>query len=265
MIDVAALCCPHCGSSFTLVERSLRCAAGHCFDIARQGYVNLLGHAAPANADTADMIASRERFLGAGHYTPLADAVAHWLPQHGLVLDAGAGPGWYLARWLNTHPELTGIACDVSPAAARRAARAHPRITAVVADTWAGLPVVGSTAAVVTSIFAPRNVADFARVLTPGGTLVLAAAGPDHLASLRAEVGLLDIEEGKRERLAASLAGYFDVVDERERRWTLDLDANDVTDLMGMGPNAFHIQSQNIGPRRTEAHVVILRCLISPT
>ncbi len=57
--------CPVCQSSLSYEAGSLRCPAGHSFDVAKQGYVNLLGKP-PKNADTPDMVAARERFLAGG-------------------------------------------------------------------------------------------------------------------------------------------------------------------------------------------------------
>ncbi|HEX8496861.1 MAG TPA: rRNA (guanine-N1)-methyltransferase, partial [Actinomycetales bacterium] len=72
---VGLLRCPVCADGFELRD-SLTCSQGHAYDVARQGYVNLLGAAAPGTADTADMVRAREQFLGAGHYARLSDLVA---------------------------------------------------------------------------------------------------------------------------------------------------------------------------------------------
>ena len=65
--------CPHCAAALERVDGVLRCPAGHSFDIARQGYVNLLG---AASGDDAAMVAARVAFLDAGHFDPLGDALA---------------------------------------------------------------------------------------------------------------------------------------------------------------------------------------------
>ena len=76
-IDAALdlLACPVCGLPLGRHDRTLRCASGHSHDLARQGYVNLLHGAAPANADTTEMVAARQRFLDTGAYQPIRDAV----------------------------------------------------------------------------------------------------------------------------------------------------------------------------------------------
>ncbi|MFC6936477.1 putative RNA methyltransferase [Actinomadura yumaensis] len=159
---VDKLVCPVCGSDLVLEERSLRCERGHAFDIAKQGYANLLpGNARPGTADTAEMVTARERFLGAGHFDALtsllAERVAADLRGKAWILDAGAGTGHYLRAVLDKVPEGVGLAADISKYAARRAARSHPRAGAVVTDLWRPLPVRDSAADAIVNVFAPAT------------------------------------------------------------------------------------------------------------
>ena len=226
--------CPVCAGSMTLDERSLRCDHGHAFDVAKQGYVNLLGHGAPQHADSAEMVAARQRFLHAGWYSPIADAVRDALSDANSVVEVGAGTGYYLAHALRAG--ATGLATDISVPACRRAAKVDARVAAVVADTWAGLPLRDACVDAVLCVFAPRNMPEFQRVLRPGGRVCVVVPNEGHLAELREAEGLLNIDGDKAERLTASLA---DATTTR-LRFPLDLDAEAATDLVGMGPNAFH-------------------------
>lgn len=231
--------CPHCARPLARNDQTLGCLTGHSFDIARQGYVNLLGRAAPRNADTSLMLEARARFLGAGHYHPLAEAAAARLSGATRIVEVGAGTGYYLGRALEANPSCEGLATDVSVAAAKRAARSHPRASAIVADTWAGLPLQDGAVDAVLCVFAPRNPAEFARVLMPGGRLVVAVPTPAHLADLRAEYGLLGVAEDKTAAVLASLPGWrlrhLDTLVQ-----PLTLAPEEVADLIAMGPNAFH-------------------------
>jgi 23S rRNA (guanine745-N1)-methyltransferase len=257
------LTCPHCTAPLSREQGSLRCSRGHSFDVARSGYASLLpGDARLGSADTADMVAAREAFLGAGHFEPLAEALAHegqraGLPE-GCLIDLGAGTGWYLAHMLERQPGRPGLALDLSKHALRRAARAHPRIGAVACDVWGPLPVTGSAAALVISVFAPRNGPEIARVLRPGGALVVATPTGRHLAELVDEFGLLSVDERKQERLGASLDEHLDLERRVEREWTLQLTPADVTNAIGMGPSAHHVTAEVRGEtRRVTASVTI--------
>ncbi len=239
---VAALRCPVCQGTFQLREgrqRTLACEAGHLFDAAKQGYFNLLtGKGTVFEADSADMVAARHRFLEAGHYSGLARALAQAAAgplqrPDALVLDAGTGTGHYLAAVLQMSG-ATGIGVDISKFALRRAARLNPQAANLVWDVWRPLPMADNSAHVVTVVFAPpRNPpAEFARVLRPpGGSLIVVTPRPGHLAEIAARTGMLGIEEGKDERLAESMKGYFDSGTSQSLDLPLLLSGQEVADL----------------------------------
>lgn len=231
--------CPVCGQQLGRVRRQLSCPQRHSFDIARQGYVNLLGHAEPANADTSAMIAAREAFLTAGHFEPIADAVVSELTDCPRVLEVGAGSGYYLSRVLAAEPGRRGLATDISVAAAR--AQAGRGLAAVVCDTWAGLPVRDHCIDALLCVFAPRNAAEFARVLSPSGRLVVVSPGGEHLRQARDLLHLISIQPDKQSRLLAALAAQrLQEVSSTHLRFDIALSAEQVTALVAMGPNAFH-------------------------
>ncbi|MEU0464603.1 putative RNA methyltransferase [Amycolatopsis sp. NPDC006131] len=241
---VAALRCPLCASAFDLDGRSLRCPSRHSFDLAKQGYVNLLHAGIPAGtADTAEMVAARVAFLGAGHYDRLRDLLAQVASDavgDGLVVDAGAGTGYYLAGVLDRLPDAAGLALDVSAVALRRAAKAHARLGAAVWNLWEPWPVAAETAAVVLNVFAPRNAAEFRRVLRPGGTLLVVSPERGHLAELAAVAPVLEVDSRKEERLDAALSEHFELVSRRSLRDRVTLEPDDVRNAVRMGPTGHH-------------------------
>jgi 23S rRNA (guanine745-N1)-methyltransferase len=278
---VDCLACPYCGLGLSEVDGALRCGNGHSFDLARQGYATLLpaGARGPGGDDAA-MVAARAGFLAAGHYAPLTQAVvaavgpgasvlagpvAGSAASGGVVLDVGAGTGQHLAALLDAAPAAVGLALDVSRYAARRAARAHPRIGAVVADAWAGLPVRTGAIAVVLDVFSPRNGAETARVLRPGGLLVVVTPGPDHLAGLVDVLGGLQVDQAKDSRLAATLQPHLTPVDRTEHRWELELSTTDAVRAVAMGPSARHLADLDARvaalpePVRVTASIVVSR------
>lgn len=248
---VDALACPVCRGACVLRASSLACAQGHVFDVARQGYVNLLTGAARAGtADTAAMVADRARFLAAGHFEPLTrrlvEVVTATVPHsdrggRAPVVDLGAGTGHHLATVLDALPGRPGLALDLSKHAARRAARAHARIGAAVCDAWGALPVRDAAAALALSVFAPRTAGELARVLAPGGALVVVTPLAEHLAPLVDRLGLLTVDEEKPARLERQLSSDFTLVDEVEHTHVMRLDADDVRAVVGMGPSAWHV------------------------
>lgn len=236
--------CPLCASQLSQPDNVLRCPAGHSFDIARQGYVHLDPGRASHTGDTAEMVAARAEFLDAGHYrfisTALAEAAVLAYPQSSFVVDAGAGTGHHLAAVLDALPGAAGLALDVAKPALRRAARAHPRAAAALCDTWRRLPVSDGSASLVLNVFAPRNGAEFHRVLRADGTLLVVTPTPAHLAELVGSLGLLSVDADKEDRVAASLADRFDEVGTERLERQLRLTHGEVATLIRMGPSAWH-------------------------
>lgn len=251
IVDVLdLLACPLCRHSLALAPdgRSVGCPSGHAFDLARQGYLNLQGRAAPENADTSAMVAARDRFLSRGHYQPVADRLLALARERAprRLLDVGTGTGYYASRLLDGLPAARGVGMDVSPAAARRAARAHPRLGAVVADAWGVLPVPDGSLDAVLNVFAPRNPAEFRRVLTPSGVLLSVTPQAEHLGELLLPLGLLKVQPDKQHQLAARLTSSFVPLAEELLSYPCRLDRAEVGNLITMGPNSFHLTEAQI-------------------
>ncbi len=206
------------------------------------------------------MVAARERVLGAGWFDPLTRALARAAAPHarpGAIVDVGGGTGHHLAGVLDAAPERIGVVLDVSRYALRRAARAHPRAAAVGADVWDALPLGDGVAASLLCVFAPRNGAELARVLGPGGVLVVATPAPEHLGALVEALDLLRVDPRKDERLAEQLAGGF-ALQARERcQWTMALGRDDAVALAAMGPSAFHAGAGELSARSARLPAIV--------
>lgn len=252
-LDIVAawLRCPSCGGPLRCDRRRLVCPAGHAFDIARQGYANLIsGHRRRHQGDDVRMVEARERFLEAGHYRPLSSTIAALVAEHApahecLVADLAGGTGHYLAAVLDACPHRYGLCVEASPPALRRAARAHARAAAIGADVWGTLPVRTGAASVVLSVFAPRNVAEIARILAPGGIVVVAAPRVTHLQELGRLVGAIGIDRRKPERLAASFR-HFERIALQPVTWRIALRHEDVRAITAMGPTARHVSDDQL-------------------
>lgn len=247
--------CPLCRAGLRRDGRAVTCPSGHAFDVARQGYVNLLpGGMRKDPGDTAAMVRSRAEFLDRGHFAGLAGRVAAVAADtaagvDGCVVDAGAGTGYYLGRTLDAMPDRLGVALDVSKYAIRRAARAHERAGAVVTDVWRPLPVADGVASVVLDVFAPRNGSEFRRVLAPGGVLVVVTPTSRHLAELVSGLGLLTVDERKEERLAGTLGEHFTAAESYTHEQPLRLDRHDAVAVASMGPSAWHVAPDELDRR----------------
>ena len=206
--------CPVCGEELASRERQLICPNGHSFDVAKQGYVNLLrtGNGQKRHGDDAAMVQSRREFLEKGFYAPIRDAVVRAVTPfaaEGLILDAGCGEGYYTEAVSCVSGAMVW-GTDISREAAKACARRG--ISCAVA-TNAHIPLRDGTAKGVMCLFAPLESREFARVLQPGGKLVLAVPLREHLWELKKAVYDTPYENPDPDMTVPGfrLSGYEDV------------------------------------------------------
>ncbi|AEX46171.1 methyltransferase domain-containing protein [Corynebacterium diphtheriae bv. mitis] len=262
VVDVLAD--PMDGSALTLVDdnRRLVSESGHSFDIARQGYVTLAGGAGIRYVgDDSSMIHARETFLSGGHFAPFVEAVSNSVhlaldeanvPDDAspVICEVGAGTGYYLAHALDDIENSRGIGIDVSVPAAKMLSKCHPRVGAVVADAWSRLPLRDASIDAITVVFAPRNASEFARVLKPGGQVIVLTADAGHLEELREPLGIIGVEKDKVQRMIDQAAdNLVPVSDPEPIEFTMHLDQDSIASQIGMSPSARHIHPDVLGER----------------
>lgn len=265
-IPFSALACPLDGNPLDRRGQTWRCDAGHSFDVARQGHLHLLPVQHKRSRDPGDskeMVAARQRFLNAGHYQPVADAVSRVVlanrPASATLhcLDAGCGEGHYLRQLADANPQgasLSLLGLDISKWAVLSAARQDSGADKPARCRWvvgsnANLPVLSGTLDRVLCLFGFPVHAEFARVLRPGGLLVLADAGPDHLRELRDII--YPSVKVQRERATPAPEGFCRAGSESVR-YTLALDdAPSIADLLAMTPHLYRASAE--GRTRADA------------
>ena len=237
------LLCPVCGQTLQQEERCWRCENRHSFDIARQGYVNLLTvdkKHAKHPGDTKEMVAARKAFLDAGYYAPIADKVveltAPLAPQ--TVLDAGCGEGYYLTRLQKALPQTEFAGLDISKDAVRFAA-VRNKNALWLTGTAAALPFPADSFDGLISMFALTVEGEFARVLQPNGWYLQVIAGPEHLMGLK---NIIYPEILRKEKiLHAELAGFrLERTETLEFSFTVE-ENEQVRNLLSMTPHFWRI------------------------
>lgn len=197
------------------------------------------------------MVRARESIFAAGLFDHVVAELARSAAGADLgvtgdacAADVGAGTGHYLAAVLDQLPGRGGLALDVSKFALRRAARAHPRIGAVACDVWRALPVADGCAALVLNVFAPRNGAEFQRILAPAGQLMVITPTPLHMRELVSALGLLTVDQRKQLRLSRTPDPHFIRASEREISTAAGLSRKDIMAAIMMGPSAWQADRQ---------------------
>ena len=179
------LICPVCGEPLTREERTQKCRNGHSFDIAKEGYVNLLLSSKKGDSMGDDRISARKRrdFLNCGYYCPLRDALIElFSDKSGAILDICCGEGYYSSA-IAEHTDMTVYGFDLSREMVRLAAKRGGAEFFVA--NMANIPVSDGAFDYAMHLFAPFNEKEFARVLKSGGRLYSVVPGAHHLYGLK--------------------------------------------------------------------------------
>ncbi|MDP3517509.1 MAG: methyltransferase domain-containing protein [Pseudohongiella sp.] len=248
------LACPMDGLPLTRHAGCWHCPTGHSFDIARQGYINLLpvqNKRSKDPGDSKEMVLARHEFLSAGFYQPIADAVSDLVsactPADNAVsiLDAGCGEGYYLRELKKnalasngSRLHLTGL--DISKWAVMAAAR-QDKTSEWIVGSNANLPLLPATQDVVLCLFGFPVYAEFARVLKQNGVLIKVDAGADHLLELR-EVIYPSIKIASQ---TPDTPPGFTLLEQRSLRYTIDITSQEqIARLLAMTPHLYRTNAE---------------------
>lgn len=235
------LCCPLCRGALAAAGAALRCPAGHSFDVASSGYVNLLRRNLKADYG-AELFEARRRVCAAGFFDALLEAIVSILRELGatgaarpVLLDAGCGEGSHLARVAGAFgATAAGVGVDISKEGVRIAAREHPGLVWLVGDL-ARLPLADNSVEAIMNILSPSNYAEFNRVLAPGGLCVKAVPGEGYLRELRHTL-YGGREEHSNANVAALFSQSFQNVTKREIRADFPVTPGLWADIVHMSP-----------------------------
>ena len=182
--------CPVCKQLLNKDGNSYRCESRHCFDIAREGYVNLLAgnhKAGESIGDNRDMALARKKFLEKGYFSPLANKITELILSHGrstpTVCDICCGEGWYSNEILRKIP-CNMLCFDLSKEMVRLAAKRKNGATFFVANL-ASIPLSDKSVDVGFHLFAPFHDKEFSRILKDDGIIITAVAGENHLFEIK--------------------------------------------------------------------------------
>jgi len=269
------LICPVCAEPLQLEDQTYRCSNAHSFDLAKEGYINLLlSHQRKSKnpGDDKAMIQARRRFFDSGAFEPLAKLVADTFPKRAVTaIDCGCGEGSFLGALIkkaitslrsgsvgdlrgrhSPSPPVTSeqigraslseradqfFGVDISKEAIRCAAKRYKDATWIVANGMRELPFADESLDVILSVLAPRNIKEFARILKPSGQLILGVPGPNHLIELRTllHANASDFEE-KADEASAKCAPQFAETTRKPLSYEITLETKQITDLIQMTP-----------------------------
>ena len=239
--------CPLCQTALTLSDKIFRCDNNHCFDLAKEGYVNLLPvqhKKSKQPGDNKAMVRARREFLEQGFYQPLIDKLTalqrHYLPANEAynLLDAGCGEGYYTHQHKTEHNCVYGV--DIAKEAVKIAAKKYRNCHFSV-GTLSQLPFANDFFAWMVSIYAPILDTEFNRVLSSGGYLITVTPAENHLHELKAVI----YQQAQQHDMEKSPISSLELIAQERLNYQMDFaNSQQVLDLLAMTPFAFKASNE---------------------
>lgn len=229
--------CPVCKEKLHKCEKSYKCENNHCFDIAKQGYINLLtGSKGGNHGDNKLMTLARRDFLNKGYYEEflngIVNTVKEFSNENDIVLDCGCGEGYYTSEIANRIQNIKVYGFDISKDEISYAAKRNKNIEYAVASSFS-IPVEDKSVDILLEIFSPHSEKEFSRILKPNGYMIMAIPLENHLYSLKSAI--YD-EPYKNEVADFNIEGY-ELVKNTEIKYVADIKTNeDIKNLFMMTP-----------------------------
>ncbi|MBL4608114.1 MAG: methyltransferase domain-containing protein [Pseudomonadales bacterium] len=209
------LACPVCRAPLQNDERSYYCPEGHSFDIARQGYLNLLlSHQKRSKhpGDSKEMVTARQAFLSEGHYFPIYAALEKLVLKHLRkdpldhplnIADLGCGEGYYtqlldkkLRETMSSQasgqkPEQASAVqtwgLDISKDAIISACKHNSNVRWLIGNLTQ-TPFAEHSMDIATVLFCRVSPNELVRLLKPGGIFIFVKPDDGHLIQLREQI-----------------------------------------------------------------------------
>ena len=230
--------CPVCKSEISLFERTYKCPDNHCFDLSKDGYVNLLmsqQSSLKRHGDDKLMVKARRDFLEKGFYNELRQSLCgtlkEALPESSVIIDVGCGEGYYTSEISRVNNfGIFGI--DISKDALKYASKSIKNSSFAVASAFS-LPFADESVDCILSVFAPSAYEEFYRVLKNDGKLIKALPLEEHLWELKCAL-YKEPYKNKPEKRNDEL---FELVSQKEIKYKINLtEKDDIENLFKMTP-----------------------------
>jgi 23S rRNA (guanine745-N1)-methyltransferase len=252
--------CPICHSALIEQPTLWRCASGHSFDIAKEGYVNLMPvqhKRSKEPGDSAEMMQARRAFLDGGFYQPLSLAVEHAFSDYltnsaATLLDIGCGEGYYTAKlsenMQKSKPQFIVYGLDIAKTAIRSAAKRYKTIKFCVASSYR-LPFINHSIDAILRIYAPCDENELQRVASAQAIIVTVTPAPNHLKQLKALIySDVILHSDEQEQIAG-----FTLIEQRRLSYAMKLSGQQSVTLLQMTPLVWKANQSVIETMKTQA------------
>lgn len=246
--------CPFCNSSMKVAElKSLVCINNHTFDIAKQGYVNLLTRPVISQYDKNLFQTRRNIITESDFFTPLHQKVVEFITTHinydienPIIFDAGCGEGSHLTKILSTLKNtMTGIGLDISKEGIQMAARYDKESIWLVGDL-ANTPLTDESCHVILNILSPANYQEFNRLLAPKGVVIKVVPRTKYLRELRETLNLDEKKPQTNEKIIDLFKEHFHITEKVELSYTKKLEKAEFVNLVQMSPLSWNVGKEEL-------------------
>ena len=263
--DENIIICPVCKERLYRKEKALCCSSGHSFDVAKEGYVNLLTGNKKSGSLTGDnktMALCRHAFLEKGYYSCLKDALQNEFGDiKGNVLDICCGEGYYTDALSGS--SKTVYAFDLSKEMVKLAAK-RKNSSAFVANI-ASIPLESGSVNGAIHLFAPFHDREFSRIMSKDGVLFTVVPGKNHLMGMKQVLYEKPYENDE----APPLCDSFEITDKIKVSNTVTVSGSgNISAMLDMTPYSVHSPKEGIArlksldTLKTEVEFVIYRCVL---
>lgn len=237
--NLSLFACPICQESMTIQEQGrMVCSANHSFDIAKQGYINMLTHGA-ASKYSKELFESRKTVIDSGIYDEIEDKIIEQIAPAQTVLDTGCGEGSHLAR-IMAEKKGIGVGIDIAKEGILAASRHYPEQIWCVGDLVKS-PFAKSSFDAILNVLSPANYEEFKRLLTPGGCVVKVVPQSRYLHELRAQLYAdSDKESYSNDQIVARFKESFMEVSVKRITYTTPFATELIPALLEMTPMGWH-------------------------
>lgn len=233
--------CPLCHEGFLPdTSTGIRCQEGHHFDLARNGYLNLVTNKQNSDYDR-ELFQARREIFEAGVYDPLVTKLSTLISDLDFgdltILDAGCGEGSLLFRLEKVLTQATCVGIDISKEGIRLAGAHSALIMWCVADL-ARLPLQDNSVDVIVNMLSPANYEEFRRILQPQGHLIKVVPGPYYLQELRERLD--DVGDYSNEAVMANLEENLEITSRKRLHYQVSLPIELWSQVVKMTPLTEH-------------------------
>lgn len=242
--------CPHCSSILKLEDSSLVCKNRHCFDIAKQGYVNLLLNSKKYENYSKTTFENRHKVLNSGMYDEILNFIIQYInkfPNAKNILDIACGEGYY-SKKISYSLNKSVYAFDISKDSIVIASKSDELglVKWFVSDL-ANIAVKDLSFDFILDIFSPANYDEFKRILKDGGFLIKVVPSKNHLIEIREKVKhQLKSSEYSNESVVRCFSESFELLDRKNISYKYKVTDEILNSLINMTPLLFNINKESI-------------------